>query len=87
MHQYNPLWSPETWKHTVRKAIMITNFKMEIAEILDSTLKPVFEMEYSILVEELEKDVFEPDNFYLVHIVEEYNSWLKNDYDISMLLS
>lgn len=87
MYNYHPLWSPEIWKDTLKQALMITNLKLEIAEVLNSNLISVFEMEYSILCEALSKDYFEADNFYLVHIVEEYNNWLKNEYDISSLLT
>lgn len=86
MYYRHELWMPSTWQNTVRRAMMITNFKLEISELFFPEFTNVYEMEYSILKEMIISKEYLKDAFYVVHIIEEYENWLKSSYDISSLI-
>jgi hypothetical protein len=86
MYNKHELWMPSTWQDTVLRAMMITNFKLEISELFFPEFTNVYEMEYSILKEMISSKEYPEDAFYIVHIIEEYENWLKSSYDISSLI-
>lgn len=86
MYPHHELWTPNNWKETIKKALMITNFKIEISELINSSFTSLYEMEYSILKEQLVNNVYSAECVYFVHIIEEYEQWLDKKYDIALLV-